>query len=200
MKRFQPALILLITAILAYGLLIPQLGFYWDDLPMSWVRYQLGPQAMTQYFSTNRPIWGWLYQVTTRLLPHIPVYWQVFALFWRWLGALVLWAIVRKLWPDRQLTALSVSLFFLLYPGFNQQWGSFLYSHFFIVIFFFLCSLYLMLHGGWANKALAMLLAALNLWMLEYFFVLELGRPFVIWISLCGETLSTPQRLRRTLS
>src|SRR3990170_5271764 len=112
MKRFQPALILLITAILAYGLLIPQLGFYWDDLPMSWVRYQLGPQAMTQYFSTNRPIWGCLYQVTTRLLPHIPVYWQVFALFWRWLGALVLWAIVRKLWRGRPPSGFWAGVFF----------------------------------------------------------------------------------------
>ena len=89
MKRLHPAVLLLITSILAYGILIPQLGFYWDDQPMSWIRYQLGPEAMTRYFSTNRPVWGWLYQVTTRLIPQVPVLWQIFALLWRWLGALV---------------------------------------------------------------------------------------------------------------
>ena len=39
---------------------------------MSWIRYQLGPAAMTRYFSTNRPVWGMLYQLTTSVLPQIP--------------------------------------------------------------------------------------------------------------------------------
>ena len=178
MHRIHPALILLITALLAYGLLIPQLGFYWDDLPMSWIRYELGPGAMTRYFSTNRPIWGLLYQVTTHIFPQVPIYWQLLALLFRWLGALAVWGIVRELFPQRDKLALSISLFFLLYPGFNQQWGSYLYSHFFIVLFFFLSSLYLMLRR---KTILALILSALNLWMMEYFFVLELARPFVIW-------------------
>ena len=166
-KRLHPALILLVVAIIAYGLLIPWLGFYWDDLPMSWIRYELGPEAMTRYFSTNRPVWGLLYQVTTRLLPQVPVYWQMFALLWRWLGAVVVWAIVRELWKDKPYFALSVALFFLLYPGFNQQWGSYLYSHFFIVIFFYLASIYLSLK----RKTIpALIFSALNLWMMEYFF------------------------------
>ncbi len=195
MKRLHPALTLLIAAILAYGLLIPQLGFYWDDLPMSWIRYQLGAEAMTRYFSTNRPIWAFLYQITTRILPHAPLYWQVFALFWRWLGAVTLWAIVKKLFPQTEKFALTVSLLFLLYPGFNQQWVSYLYSHFFIVLFFFLFSYLLMLRG---KTIPALIFSALNLWMLEYFFVLELIRPFIIWISL--RHVSPPkERIIRTL-
>ena len=196
MKRLHPAFILLIAAILAYGLLIPQLGFYWDDLPMSWIRYQLGLEAMTKYFSTNRPVWALLYQVTTRILPHDPLYWQVFALFWRWLGAVTLWASVRTLWPQREKFALTLSLLFLLYPGFNQQWGSYLYSHFFIVLFFFLFSFLLMLRG---RTIPAMIFSALNLWMMEYFFVLELIRPFIIWTSLQGESLAPNKRFARTL-
>src|ERR1043165_2527237 len=117
-KRLHPAFVLFLVAIIAYGLLAPQLGFYWDDLPMSWIRYELGPQAMAQYFSTNRPVWGLLYQITTRLIPQIPVYWQIFALIWHWLGAVVVWAIVRELWKDRPRFALGVALLFLLYPGY----------------------------------------------------------------------------------
>jgi hypothetical protein len=203
MQRIHPALILLIIAILAYGLLIPQLGFYWDDLPMSWIRYELGPEAMTRYFSTNRPVWGLLYQVTTRFLPQVPVYWQIFALLWRWLGAVVVWAIVRELWKDKQSSpvdkpyfALSVALLFLLFPGFNQQWGSYLYSHFFIVLFFFLLSIFLMLRR---QTIPALIFSALNLWMMEYFFPLEFARVGFLWISLREEYPNPRERVRPTL-
>jgi hypothetical protein len=195
-KRIHPALILLGVAILAYGLLIPQLGFYWDDMPMSWIRYELGPAAMTRYFSTNRPVWGLLYQLTTRLIPQVPVYWQIFALIWRWLGAVAVWAIVHELWKDRPRFALSVALLFLLYPGFNQQWGSYLYSHFFIVIFFYFYSIYLSLK----RKTIpALIFSALNLWMMEYFFPLEFARVGFIWTSLREEFPNPRDRIRPTI-
>ncbi|RPI93108.1 MAG: hypothetical protein EHM40_10855 [Chloroflexi bacterium] len=210
MKRVPPALILLVVAVLAYGLLIPQLGIYWDDLPMSWIRYELGPEAMTRYFSTNRPVWGLLYQVTTRLLPQVPAYWQIFALLWRWLGAVAVWVIVRQLWKARPGFALSVALLFLLYPGFNQQWGSYLYSHFFIVLFFFLFSIFLMLRSvpqtitagsslRFDKTIAAMFFSALNLWMMEYFFPLEFARVGFIWTSLRDEYPNPRDRVKPTL-
>ena len=198
----SPPLVLAIVAVLAYGLLIPQLGFYWDGLAMSWIRYQLGPEAMARYFSTNRPVWGLLYQLTTRLIPQVPIYWQVFALFWRWLAGLLVWAILRELFPEKPRLALGTALLFLLYPGFNQQSGAYLYSHFFIVLNFFLYSIYLMLRAQkdlfWRRTILGMLFSALNLWMHEYFFVLELVRPAVIWVKLRKEDLEIPEHLRRT--
>jgi hypothetical protein len=186
----------LIIAVLAYGLLIPWLGFYWDDMPMSWIRYELGPAAMTRYFSTNRPVWGLLYQLTTRLLPQVPIFWQIFALIWRWLGAVAVWAIVRELWKDKPRFALGLALLFLLYPGFNQQWGSYLYSHFFIVMFFYFYSIYLSLKR---RTIPALIFAALNLWMMEYFFPLEFGRVGFIWTSLRDEYPNPRDRVKPTL-
>lgn len=196
MKRIHPSIVLLFVAIFAYGLLTPQLGFYWDDQPMSWIRYQLGPQAMTQYFSTNRPIWGLLYQITTHIFPQVPIYWQIFALLWRWLGAVVVWLIARELWKDKPRFALGVSLLFLLYPGFNQQWSAYLYSHFFIVLFFFLLSIYLMLRH---KNIAALIFSALSMWMMEYFFVLELARVGIIWTSLHDSYPDPKERLKPTL-
>lgn len=196
MKFFRPSAVLLLVAVLAYGLLIPQLGFYWDDLPISWIRYQLGSEALTQYFSTNRPVWGVLYQITTRIFPYEPMYWHVFALFWRWLSAVVVFAIVEKLWKDKPRFAVGVALLFLVYPGFNQQWASFLYSHFFIVLFFFLTSQWLMLRAieepnrYWWLTALGLVFSALNLWMMEYFYILELMRVGVILTALRSESMS----------
>jgi hypothetical protein len=199
----SPPLVLAIVAVLAYGLLLPQLGFYWDDLGISWIRYQLGPEAMQRYFSTNRPIWGLLFQGTTQLFSQIPIYWHVFALFWRWLTALLAWAILRELFPKNPRLALGAALLSLVYPGFNQQSGAFLYSHFFIVLNFFLFSLYLMLRAWreryWLKTGFGMFFSGLNLWMHEYFFVLELIRPAVIWTALREEDLAFGSRLRRTL-
>jgi hypothetical protein len=190
-------------AILAYGLLIPQMGFYWDDLPISWIRYQLGPEALTQYFSMNRPVWGMLYQLTTRIISQVPVHWQIFAILWRWLGAVVVWGIARQLWKDKPRFALGVALLFLVYPGFNQQWAAFLYSHFFIVLFFFLFSLLCMLWARdqpnryWLWTSMGMLSSALNLWMMEYFFTLELIRIGVIWTALRAESMTIRDRIKR---
>ena len=205
MKYLRPSLILFAVAFLAYGLLIPQLGFYWDELPMIWIRYQLGAEAMTRYFSSNRPVWGALYQITTHILPAIPIYWQIFALVWRWLGAVVVYAIVTKLWKDKPQSALGVALIFLVYPGFNQHWASYLYGHFYIVLFFFLCSLLCMLlaiespQRYWVWTVAGMLFCALNLWMMEYFYVLELVRVGVILTALRDESLSLRERFIRTL-
>ncbi|MCJ7722880.1 MAG: hypothetical protein MUP03_01990, partial [Anaerolineales bacterium] len=187
-----PFLLLTVT-VTAYGLILSKLGFYWDDFPMSWIRYQLGPEAMSRYFANNRPYWGMLYQVTTRLLPYQPFAWQLFALFWRWVTGVLVWGIMRQIWPRQPHLVLGASLFFLLYPGFNQQWISYLYSHFFIVLSFFLFSLLCMLWSirptyslltYWSLTILGMLGSIMNLWMMEYFFVLELFRPFLLWFGL----------------
>ncbi len=207
MKRIHPALAFFVIAVLAYGLLIPSLGFYWDDLPMSWIRYRLGPDAMARYFSNNRPLWGLLYQITTRLFPQDPIYWQIFALLLRALTGILAWAVVGRIWRGRSAFALSAGLFFLVYPGFNQQWGAYLYSHFFIVLCFFLLSCYFMLRALREARrfkvftGLALLFSALNLGMMEYFFFLELIRPFVIFIALRDlQKPDTPHIARRTLA
>jgi len=185
-RLVHPALVLLAVSVLAYGLLLNQMGFFWDELPMSWIRYELGPEAMTKYFSTNRPVWGMLYQLTTAVIPQVPIYWEVLGLLLRWLSSVLVWLIAINLWPRNREFGLTAALAFLVYPGFNQQWTSYLYSHFFAVMCFlllsFLCSLWAILKPE-RRAALAlggMFLSALNLWMMEYFFVLELLRPLLL--------------------
>ena len=205
MKYLRPSLVLLAVAFLAYGLLISQLGFYWDDLPIVWIRYQMGPQALTDYFSSNRPVWGLLHRLTTSIIPPVPLYWQIFALFWRWLGAVMVYAIVNKLLKDRPRIALGVALLFLVYPGFNQHASAYLYGHFYIVLFFFLFSILCMLLAMenpkryWAWTAAGMFFSALNLWMMEYFYVLELVRVGVILTALRDEPWTFRERILRML-
>ena len=205
-KNIRVAFILGVVTIVAYGLLIPRLGFYWDELPITWIRYELGPEALTRYFSTNRPVWGVLHQFTTSLIPQVPIYWQVFALIWRWLGAVIVHAIVLRLWKDKPRIALGVALLFLVFPGFNQHWASYLYSHFYIVLFFFLLSLYYMLRAVgfpenyWRWTAAGLIFSALNLWMMEYFYTLELVRVGIILVAIRGDEMNLRERLKQTFS
>ena len=39
-------LILLAVAVLAYGLLLPVIGFFWDDFPLSWIYATYGADGL----------------------------------------------------------------------------------------------------------------------------------------------------------
>lgn len=194
-RPFAIPLVLLIVTVLAYGLSFWRLGFYWDDQPISWIRYELGTAATTKYFSDSRPVWALLYQLTGFILPANPAVWQLFAMFWRWAGVAAFYLTMVRLLPNRKSAAFFLSLFVLLYPGFNQQWVSYVYSHFFIVLFFLLTSFYLMLRG---KTIPAMIFSAAHLLMFEYFFLLEFMRPVALFASLRDESLTLRERLVKT--
>lgn len=200
---FRVPLTLLAACIAAYGLLIPALGYYWDGWPFAWIADAYGNPGLARYFSTNRPVWGWLYQLTTPVLGASPLAWQVFGLLTRWLSGLALWALLRRLWPHRPETAAWAALLFVLYPGFAQYPIANMYSHFYIVLALVLTSLWLHLGAlhhptrGHAYTLAALTLAAYGLFATEYFFGLELLRPVLLFLALPAGPIRP--RLKATL-
>ena len=194
LRPFLPPLFLLGLCILAYGLWVPRMGWYWDDLPIGWIARTFGSDGLERYFSTVRPVWGLLYRLTTPLLGTNVLAWQVFAILWRWISGLALWWLLRLVWPKRADFAVWASALFLLYPGFSQQFISLVYSHFFIVLSAFLASLALSVQAlrsakrRWLLGGLAWVLGLFNLLCMEYFFFLELVRPLLFWIVFSQET------------
>ena len=80
------ALILLLLTSLAYGLLIPWLGYYQDDWYQVWFGRAFGPGIFPAYYAGERPFIAWIYMLTTSLLGYAPLSWHVFALLARcWL-------------------------------------------------------------------------------------------------------------------
>ena len=206
--RFSPGFVPLFLAgvcVLAYGLLIPWLGYYWDEWAYTWIYDRLGPAGLTRYFSTNRPVWGLFYQVNFALLgAKYPLVWQLFGLFWRWASAVIFWALVRLAWPRREEIALTAAVLFLVYPGFSQQPIALMYGHFFIIISVFLFSLYATLRfagGGrlrWVWFAIALFMSTVNLLAMEYFYLLEVLRPVLIWLALEKQGLAARRRAVRS--
>jgi hypothetical protein len=197
-------LILLAVCVLAYGLLFTQLGFYWDEYVMTWIYFKLGPDALTQYFATNRPYWNLIYQFTLPLVGPAPWKWQLLALALRWIASLLVYRIVRVTWPKAAPAALWTALFFAVYPGFGEHFIALMYSHFYIVLDFFLLSIYLSLLAIRKPKYFRPLtLAALifsfaNLLTMEYFFFLEFARAIFIWFAWDDPTAPLRARVKRT--
>ncbi|MDT8898530.1 hypothetical protein QYE77_09640 [Thermanaerothrix sp. 4228-RoL] len=195
-------LILFLLLVLAYGLFLPWLGFYWDDLPMLWIGKTYGAEGLKAYFATKRPFWGLLYQISMTFLGTAPWQWQLYAFFWRWLAGVMLWLTLRQARPQQPTEAAWIALAFSLYPGFGQQPISIVYSHFFIVLTAFFGSLYASLRAirtpahRWYWHSLGLMLSAINLLSMEYFFLLDLLRPLLLIQAL---TSTGAQRWRHAL-
>ncbi|MGP8329393.1 MAG: hypothetical protein ACT6FF_03620, partial [Methanosarcinaceae archaeon] len=97
-------------------------------------------------------------------------------------GVLV-WLILRQIFPRQKTLSLAAGLLFLLYPGFNQQFVSFVYSSHFFALIFFLFSIFAMLKRTRMWTVAALLSSAVNLLLGEYFFLLDLIRLPILWIS-----------------
>jgi len=203
---FRPPIVLLGVGLLTYGVFIPLLNFFWDDLSIHWIADVYGGAGLERYFSTNRPVWGLFYRLNTSLIGHTPWLWQIFGLFWRWVAGTGLYFLLKQLFRERKEPALWGSLLFMVYPGFSQQFIAMVYGHFFLILSVFFYSLNFSLKALELEQTakrrfflltLALLLSFINLFSMEYFFMLELVRPVMMWIKLGSE--SRFRLLKRTL-
>lgn len=183
---------LLFVAALTYVLFFWQRGFYWDEFPWAWIYYRLGPAMLTKTFTTSRPFWGMIYQLTMPVIGPNPWAWQLLAVVLRWLTAVLLWKILRALYPEHPKPALWASLFFLVFPGMGQQFIALMYSHFYIVLSALLMSMYLAILAiqdekrRWIYFAVSYWLAAVNFLTMEYFYFIEFGLLVVFYQLLPG--------------
>jgi len=190
LTQWKEPLALLLIAFFSYGIFILQQGFHWDDWGFAWLIRTLGKPGLFNYFSTNRPFLAYVYSVTTSLFGTNPLAWHLFSLVMRWLTAVVLLWLLHMIWPERQRETFWVAVFFLVYPGFNQQAIAITYSHFFLAQTFLFISFGLMLMFAnqprrfWWVGLMGILLSIYNLFSTEYFFGLELLRPFLLWLGL----------------
>ena len=187
-KPFAIFAVLLIVGIAAYGLHIYWMGFYWDDWPWIWFGHVMGPQGMLKIDVEHRPGSGVILFVGSLLAGENPVLWQVYNLGWRILGSFALAWALAQIWPKHKTRIIWVSLLFLAYPGFNQQFVAVNNSrHIFPLITFFL-SLGLMLKAVqnrahyWRYTGGALLLWLATMFTTEYYYGLEFIRPVILWL------------------
>lgn len=176
-QKFFPVLFGLIT-IIAYGLLLPLTGFYWDDWPFAWIANFLGPAEFNPAFAPFRPFLGPIFYFTTSLIPPVPLYWQIFALVIRFIIGITAWWMFKQIWPTQQRISLIAALFILIFPGYSQHWVALTHINQELIPFIFY-----LLSFGFTFKALrsqkvthtiiALLLQICGIFPTEYFFGME---------------------------
>ena len=205
LSRWTTPLVLLVIAFFSYSFFAFQQGFHWDDWGLAWLIRTLGRPGLIDYFSTNRPFLAYVYSVTTSLFGTNPVAWQLFSLLMRWLTAISLLWVLRMIWPERVRETFFVTVFFLVYPGFNQSAIAIIYSHFFLAQTLLFISIGLMLKFAhqprrlWWAGLLGLLFSGFNLFSTEYFFGLELLRPILLWLGLHQGWPDWKARLKRAI-
>jgi len=200
-------LIILGVCTLAFGLLIPWLGFYQDDWYQIWFGRTFGSGVWTGYYARERPFIAGLYMLTTPFLGTAPLNWQIFGLFSRWLAAMAVWWVLRQFWPTKTAQIAWVTLLFSIYPGFRQQYASVIYSHYFLQLAIHMVSIGSMAlairkpHSFWSLTIFSLATSIFSLFTSEYFFGLEVLRPLFIW-ALLGVVSAAPwwAHLRKTLA
>jgi len=190
---------------LGYGLVLPWVGFYWDDWPWIWRFHVDGEQAIRHIDSSFRPLAGIVLWIGGRLAGESPLGWQIYNLVIRWLGGVSLWWALRKIWPTRRESALWIAGLFLVYPSFGQQFVSVNSSrHLFPLISFFISialtgiAVHRKAFWGW-HTWMALLLSLMTMFTTEYYYGLELVRVAILWTLLESKDGSWIQKAKTTL-
>lgn len=192
-------------AILAYGVLLPSLGFYWDDWPMVWFAHTLGSAGYQEVFSGDRPFLAGIYILTTSILKLVPIQWQILGLLSRWVTGWALWWTLRKFWPERTEAVTWIAILFTVYPGFKQQPISVVYSNGFFLLAFYILSFGFMIEAihkpnrFWLYTILGLISWSLCTFSTEYYVGLEAIRPIMIWMVLSEKGGPVKSRIRDTI-
>ena len=200
-QKSIPVLFALLT-ILAYGLLLPKTGFYWDDWPFAWIAEFLGPGEFVPAFAPFRPFLGPIFYFTTSLIPPVPLYWQIFALVIRFILGISAWWMFKQIWPERPRIALIASLFILIFPGYSQHWVALTHINQELIPFiFYLLSIGFTFKSIRSEKPIpftfmALLLQLCGIFPTEYFFGMEALRFLFLFIHFQG---NLTERVTKTL-
>jgi hypothetical protein len=196
---------LLVLCVLGFGLLVPILGFYWDDWPAIATIRLLGSSGFVDFYKGERPFSAWTFVVLDPLIGTNPLLWHLFTLGLRWLTVLGMWWMLQLLWPERKNEVTWMAFLFAIYPTFTQQPVAVAFSQHWITfaLYFFSvgCMLLAVKKPRWfiPLTVISLSTSALHMLTMEYFIGLELLRPIYLWLILDDGKKAASQRLRRTL-
>ncbi len=117
-ENCQAILLIFLTTLVTYGFSISRLGYYHDDWYILWSGQARGAQSMIPLFNTDRPFMGVVYSLVYRLLGDLVINWHLYALAWRFIGAMAFFWILRLVWPENKSFTTYMVVLFVVYPGF----------------------------------------------------------------------------------
>ncbi|MCW5876424.1 MAG: hypothetical protein KIS85_06030 [Anaerolineales bacterium] len=202
---YGPPAFFFVLLVMAYGWFINQLGFYWDDWQIVFLKRTYGFEGLNHLLSVGgRPFYIWPYSLTMSLLGEKPLHWHLFGLVARWLAVVAMWWALRQLWPKRPGVATWAAALFAVYPIFYLQPLAIIMSQDFLLYALFFVSFGSMLAAQRRPQhqrqftALALFTAGLHIFTKEYYLGLELLRPLALWLLFSEQNGAWRARLAKT--
>lgn len=188
---------------LALGWLTLDLGFFQDDWHHVYFFSHAGFDGLRRFaLNDGRPLAFVVYDSLFVLLGVEPLGWHIALFLFRAFTTLVFLGVLNIVWEGFFKENAVISLLFLLYPVYLLQPLSVSYAlHWSMYLVYMLSVLAMLLairrpRYFFSLTLLAVLLQAFHLLMIEYYFGIELLRPFFLWFVLHDD--SRRQHLRRT--
>ncbi len=188
---------------LAFGSLIAQLGFYWDDWPVILVEH-LG-DSFWEYYSYNRPASAWSHAFVAPLLGTTPLNWHLFGEVSWALIAVSFWWMLQQLWPGRERTNVMMALLFAVHPIYLIHPIAVTFIQHNLTYIPFFISFGAMLAAMrkpqwfWPLTVVGILTTLIHTFSMEYFWGLEALRPVLILMVLGGQKTNWTRRFLSTL-
>ncbi len=193
-KLFSPTGAIVILSFLAFGIMAPWLGFYWDDWLLMWLSHQLGPESLQQLSTYHvRPLSGWVLWLGAEVFGEQPFGWHIIIWLFRLASGLLIYWFGVLLWPKSRRAIVFASLIFILYPGYRHQLVSVNTSYHIAALVMFLLSICLMIisikkeSGGKIYLIFSVALSLSSMLTSEYIYGLELVRPLIIFLLVSRE-------------
>ena len=195
--------VLLVLCILSFGLLIPSLGYYWDDWAKISVSRLFGLSGYWAYYAEDRPLSSWTHILLTPILGYRPIAWHIFVLLLRWLSAWGMWWSLSGLWPQARRQTAFAAMLFAVYPVFLQQSIAVTFHQQWLQFALYFLSLGAMIQSVrkparfWPYTLLSVVCMLLQLSVTEYFAPIELVRPVILWLLVAQ---MQPEKRRRVVT
>jgi hypothetical protein len=201
---FYP-IVLLFVGLAAYGIILTHPGFYWDDWESVYLYYLHPALNISIHYFGARPF---------AVLPHLlmfpffkmtPIIWEFISLILRWLGILFIYFTLDSIWPKRVWQNKWIGVLLFVFPGYLSQPVSVTFSRQLMTFLFFACSLFLTVLAiknrkfFWLFISLSVVLGILQIFMMEYFVLLEIIRPLIIWFTLRSQPETKKTALSKTV-
>jgi hypothetical protein len=182
------AVILLVAMAAAYDSLIWRMGTYYDDWEGIFM-YKQGFSALQiwNYFLRDRPFSSFVHILYNPIIGASAFGWHVLGLLLNWGAILLLVRTLLQLWPRRIMEAGWIGLLVALYPGMHRQFVVHTSMPHYTSMLLFSLSLFLMVKAAQSNShrrlliTTSVLLAIMQVLIIEYFAALELIRIFILF-------------------
>ena len=200
---FYP-IVLLIVGLVAYGIIFTRPGFYWDDCNFVYL-FSLHNSALTFQYIHSRPFSVWPYTFLFSFTKMTPSVWEFIGIILRWLGILFIYFTLNAIWPKRVWQNKWVGVLMFVFPGYLSQPVSVTYAQHLVTFLLFACSLLLTVQAiknkklFWVWMPISVVLGLTQIFMMEYFVVLEIIRPLIIWFTLRSQQEKKKSALVKTL-